>query len=435
MQALRIIVAFLLGSFMVGITLAQSVPTVLNYQGQLTSNSPAQDPISGNLQMEFGIYGSAGGADILWSESWPVVDVNEGIFSVLLGSSGTPIPPSVFDGTTRYLEVIVNGETMDPRTPIGSVAYADEAERLGGLMAADIQELTISTGAIEFFDLTECPPGWSEYTEASGRLLVGLQSGGMQGGSVGSPLGNLEDRTHAHSAGPFGLTTSTIEDHTHTVDANNVWTAYGGNHNHYIDPPPRPTSVLTHNHTVGTSSGQLLSAGSHNHFEDPLSGSTFTAGDRHRWAYKNTNNEWWTWASNGTTLVSIVNWGDGVGNEGSGEFPLSTSNTGLVTGHTSEGSHSHSLDLPGTTLDTASHPHTVSFGGFTLINSTHGHTVDIPETMSTHAAHQHDVWIQTTMSTVGGSHDHVATIGSAVSSDASTSDTIPYIQLLACRKD
>ena len=114
---------------------AQSIPTVMNYEGRLTDNSPQQNPINGTIPMEFRIYGSAMGADLLWSESWASVDVVDGIFSVLLGSNGSPINPGIFVNpptTDRYLEFTANSEVLTPRQQIGSVGYAVNSESLGG---------------------------------------------------------------------------------------------------------------------------------------------------------------------------------------------------------------------------------------------------------------------------------------------------------------
>ncbi len=43
------------------------------------------------------------------------------------------------------------------------------------------------------------PSGWSEYTTARGRMIVGLPSGGTDGGTVGTALTNAQDKTHTHS--------------------------------------------------------------------------------------------------------------------------------------------------------------------------------------------------------------------------------------------
>ena len=58
------------------------------------------------------------------------------------------------------------------------------------------------SGAVMFFNLTSCPSGWSELTNARGRYLVGKPSGGTLGAKVGTQLSNLENRPvgkHSHT--------------------------------------------------------------------------------------------------------------------------------------------------------------------------------------------------------------------------------------------
>ena len=62
---------------------------------------------------------------------------------------------------------------------------------------------------------TSTPTGWSEYTTARGRMIVGLQSGGADGGTVGTAFTTQQDKTHVHS-GPS---------HSHQIQKVN----WGGN--------------------------------------------------------------------------------------------------------------------------------------------------------------------------------------------------------------
>lgn len=60
----------------------------------------------------------------------------------------------------------------------------------------------IPSGSIMFFNLASCPTGWTEYTSAQGRYIVGLPSGGTLAATVGTALSNQENRaTGAHSHG------------------------------------------------------------------------------------------------------------------------------------------------------------------------------------------------------------------------------------------
>ena len=135
------------------------MPGEISYQGRLTDNArPVPSPVDGVLPMEFGIYGSPFGNDILWEESWDAVPVDNGIFNVMLGSNGSPLPSSLFANHSElYLEVEVDGDTLAPRQRIGSVGYAhraataENAETMEGLGA----------GAWQRRVAENCPPGSS----------------------------------------------------------------------------------------------------------------------------------------------------------------------------------------------------------------------------------------------------------------------------------
>ena len=58
------------------------------------------------------------------------------------------------------------------------------------------------TGTIAYFDLTVCPAGWSEATNAKGRYIVGTQNSANKNLAVGQALGDGENRsTGLHSHG------------------------------------------------------------------------------------------------------------------------------------------------------------------------------------------------------------------------------------------
>lgn len=90
------------------------------------------------------------------------------------------------------------------------------------------------SGDIKLTKAATCGAGFSEYTAAQGRALVGMPSGGTIEGTVGTALTNLQDKTHTH---------------TYTDVPNHV---------HSVDPPSTPASVTDpgHNHTwQGANSG------------------------------------------------------------------------------------------------------------------------------------------------------------------------------------
>ena len=101
-------------------------------------------------------------------------------------------------GNTLALSVAVTVPTPTATGHATTKAYVDSAAFLSGLVA--YRASGIST-----------PAGWSEYTSARGRMIVGLPSGGTDGGTVGTALTNAQDKSksiaHAHTLGRnFGTT-------------------------------------------------------------------------------------------------------------------------------------------------------------------------------------------------------------------------------------
>src|SRR5512145_3473772 len=105
-----------------GIARAQSVPSVINYQGHLLDQSG--NPVNGNVTMVFSIFDAATGDTALYSETQTVA-VHDGVFHELIGNV-TPIPQTLFDTVppAGFLEITVNGSTLSRRRRFGSVAYA-----------------------------------------------------------------------------------------------------------------------------------------------------------------------------------------------------------------------------------------------------------------------------------------------------------------------
>jgi hypothetical protein len=54
-------------------------------------------------------------------------------------------------------------------------------------------------GIVLFSQTESCPPGWSIFLGAAGRLIVGTAAAGDVGLEVGDALGDKEDRTHTHA--------------------------------------------------------------------------------------------------------------------------------------------------------------------------------------------------------------------------------------------
>ena len=203
----------------------------------------------------------------------------------------------------------------------------------------------VPQGAVMTFNLASCPSGWTEVTDAQGRAIVGLPSGGTLSGEVGSGLSDLEDRTHTHIVDPNTTITSISGAHTHIVDPPDTVSESGGNHAHSLN-------------------GLETEGEEHSH-----QWATFFLGD---WMTGNAGGEW----------VTITNWSNGMDAAGDGYYPLSRNNLEPEPYFTSEDSHNHQLS--GNTDSHSGHTHSVLLPPFTSDEGgNHSHSVDIPSTSST----------------------------------------------------
>jgi hypothetical protein len=53
-------------------------------------------------------------------------------------------------------------------------------------------------GAVAFFNRLSCPPDWSAFDDAAGRMIIAANAGLPRGTSIGEPLSSGEDRVHQH---------------------------------------------------------------------------------------------------------------------------------------------------------------------------------------------------------------------------------------------
>lgn len=228
---------------------------------------------------------------------------------------------------------------------VSAIAASDAAEGsfsvfLPLILNAIGAMVEVPQGAVMYFNLSSCPTGWTELTIAQGRTLVGLPSEGTLSGTVGSSLGDLENRSHSHSINPPSTSSSS-----------------NGAHSHAVDPPASSTEL----------------AGHHNHI----------------WGWVNTDEKFYTYDSTGTSIL-MHNWVDGlptsdsynssgtsvyipVGPDfiASGSGDLVLSNEFYWTQNAPNHSHSYNLS-PFTTGSASSHSHSVDISSFNSGNKTTG---------------------------------------------------------------
>jgi len=205
------------------LALAQ-VPHLIRYQGQAVDSQSV--PLEGPYTLTFRLYDAETAGTKVWEEIQSNVPLQGGHFSVLLGQV-TPLN-GINWGVPCWLSVQVGADPeLAPRQRITSVPLAIKAESADTAKTSVVTErLTVPvttetiaddanklvpSGAVMFFDMTTCPAGWTEMTDARGRYLVGLSPGGTLKATVGALLSNNENRptgAHGHGVSDPG--------HTHT---------------------------------------------------------------------------------------------------------------------------------------------------------------------------------------------------------------------------
>ncbi|UCE20013.1 MAG: tail fiber domain-containing protein [Gemmatimonadota bacterium] len=151
MKAFKTFVTVALMGILCGAVSALAFPGMFYYTGKLTDGAGV--PITGTVSITFNLYNVTTGGSPVWTEAHGSVDVDEGSYTVLLGSI-TPNLDLMFDGSDKWLGITVGSDSeMTPRHKVGSVPYAMNADRLDGKHASGFvsttdgsQEITGSAG-------------------------------------------------------------------------------------------------------------------------------------------------------------------------------------------------------------------------------------------------------------------------------------------------
>jgi hypothetical protein len=98
-----------------------SVPNLVNFQGRLLNNlgSPVAD---GNYGVTFRLFDAPAAGTLVWAET-SLVSTSSGVFTHQLGADN-PFSVTLFqDYDSQFLEIVVGGETITPRTRLTSAPY------------------------------------------------------------------------------------------------------------------------------------------------------------------------------------------------------------------------------------------------------------------------------------------------------------------------
>ncbi len=185
-----------------------AIPQRINYQGYLTDN--AGNPITNpSLSMTFRIYDAQSGGNQLWSQDQTVA-VENGLFNLVLG----PIPEDVFTpGAQRWLELVIGGTPLSPRTEITAVGFSYktiDADKLEGETKSQLdarwvnenQPNAISTAMIQNNAVTTAKIADANVT------LAKIDPSGSNSGQVLTSTG---------SSTPPTWQTPTVGPHTHSL--------------------------------------------------------------------------------------------------------------------------------------------------------------------------------------------------------------------------
>ncbi|MFO8056882.1 MAG: hypothetical protein R6V10_06270 [bacterium] len=123
---------------------------------------------------------------LLWKES-QFLDVYGGLYQTALGLV-EPVPASVFSEGSVYLEVVIDGETLSPRTRLTSTPYAMNSVMLSGHTASDF------ASAVHGHDFAQISGTASDSQVPDDITIVYAQDAGALGGmTAGNYLNSSGD--------------------------------------------------------------------------------------------------------------------------------------------------------------------------------------------------------------------------------------------------
>jgi len=182
-----------------------SIPQKINLQGRLTDGNGANLP-NGSYGVTFSIWNDPTGGTNQWEETQNVILKNS-VFQVFLGEIN-PIPSAIFDGSEKWVQMQVSGETQPlmPRQKLVSVGYAfkaekaenaDNADKLGNEPASDYLRRDVDETTYGNITLwKDTPQIWMRDTTPSHQSELKFKVAGVDGKARAAGIDCIFDSYH-----------------------------------------------------------------------------------------------------------------------------------------------------------------------------------------------------------------------------------------------
>jgi len=188
---------------------AQSVPSLVNYQGRLLD--AAGNPRSGNVSIELTVHTAATGGSQVYTETLGPVPVNNGLFALQFG--GQPGFAEALANPEAWLEVRVDGIVVGPRSRLVAVPYALKAASVETVTLGNITNPTPAAGTIrwtgsafEGFNGT----AWIPLSQHPPLVNIEMVTVGNPGNaadiSITTSLGNSGSVSYTYQIGKYEVT-------------------------------------------------------------------------------------------------------------------------------------------------------------------------------------------------------------------------------------
>ena len=186
-------------------SLANAVPMQFNHQGRLLDIDGVA--VTGAHEMTFRIYDASTSGSVQWEETLDV-QFEDGYYSVNLGQNEdeNPLDTAVFINYPLWIELTVDGDTMEPRHPIQSVPYAQISEVSESVEGGTVDASEISIAGTTVINQQGSWVGnavnWSELNDIPADLLDGdndsqlsesVVEGYITNGSIDLAVGSTMD--------------------------------------------------------------------------------------------------------------------------------------------------------------------------------------------------------------------------------------------------